>query len=157
MLRDCERTIIIRWQFIKCRKWPKGALIFDDDGQRVQYAGPELPAPHYICTYRLIPTTPPSPARHYYPRLIAGTNLPTAKGWTAWRARAQSTYITFCPRFLHNWIQMHEKEVNPGEQGQDQLNRKGTWTQIVGPKTNSVPTNWTRRRAQRLEKLFSTS
>ena len=28
----------------------------------------------------------PSPSRHYYPRLVAGTNLPTPKGWIAWLA-----------------------------------------------------------------------
>ena len=42
-------------------------IILNDDGQRVQLARPELPAPHYICMYRLLPTTPPSPSRHYYP------------------------------------------------------------------------------------------
>ena len=49
-------------------------ITFNDDGQKVQLARPELPAPHYICMYRLLPTTPPSPSRHYYPRFIAGTN-----------------------------------------------------------------------------------
>ena len=34
-------------------------ITFNDDGQRVQLARPELPAPHYICIYRLLPTTPP--------------------------------------------------------------------------------------------------
>ena len=52
-------------------------ITFNDDGQRVQFARHELPAPHYICMYRLLPTTPPSPSTHYYPRFIAGTNLPT--------------------------------------------------------------------------------
>ena len=36
----------------------RGALHFSDDGQRMQLARPELPAPHYICMYRLLPTTP---------------------------------------------------------------------------------------------------
>ena len=45
--------------------------------------------------YRLLPTTPPSPSRHYYPRLIAGTNLPTPKGWIAWLAKANCSHITF--------------------------------------------------------------
>ena len=31
------------------------------------------------CMYRLLPTTPPSPSGHYYPRPIAGTSLPTRK------------------------------------------------------------------------------
>ena len=34
-------------------------ITFNDDEQRVQSARPELPAPHYICMYRLLPTTPP--------------------------------------------------------------------------------------------------
>ena len=29
------------------------------------------------------------------PRLIAGTNLPTSKGWIAWLAKAECTHITF--------------------------------------------------------------
>ena len=66
-----------------------------NDGQRVQLARPELPAPHYICMYRLLPTTPPSPSRHYYPRLIAGTNLPIPIRWIAWLAKADCTQITF--------------------------------------------------------------
>ena len=45
--------------------------------------------------YRLLPTTPPSPSRHYYPRLIDGTNLPTPKGWIAWLANADCMHITF--------------------------------------------------------------
>ena len=32
-------------------------ITFNDDGQRVQLARTELPAPHYICMYRLLPTT----------------------------------------------------------------------------------------------------
>ena len=70
-------------------------ITFNDDEQRVQLARPELPAPPYICMYRLLPTTPPSPSRHYYPRLIAGANLPTPKGWIAWLAKADCTHITF--------------------------------------------------------------
>ena len=62
-------------------------ITFNDDGQRVQLARPELPAPHYICMYRLISTTPPLPFRHYYPRLIAGANLPISKGLIAWLAK----------------------------------------------------------------------
>ena len=44
--------------------------------------------------YRLLPTTAPSPSRHYYPWLIAGTNLPTPKGWIAWLAKSDCTHIT---------------------------------------------------------------
>ena len=99
---------------------------FNDDGQRVQLT-PELPAPHYICMYRLLPTASPSPSRHYYPRLIAGTNLPTPKGWIAWLA--DCTHITFA-------------------QGYYAIESKGTWrkwTQAVGSKTNSIPVNQPRR------------
>ena len=35
----------------------KRRITVNDDGQRVQLARPELPAPHYICMYRLLPTT----------------------------------------------------------------------------------------------------
>ena len=58
-------------------------ITFNDDGQKVQLARLELP------------TTPLSPSRHYYPRLIAGTNLPTPKGWIAWLVKADCTHITF--------------------------------------------------------------
>ena len=76
-------------------------ITLNDDGQRVQLAQPELPTPHYICMYWLLPTTPPppSPSRHYNPRLIAGTNLPTPKGWIAWLAKADCTHITFAQRY----------------------------------------------------------
>ena len=67
-------------------------ITFNDDGQRVQLARPKL---HYTRMYRLLSTTPPSPSRHYYPRLIAGTNLQTPKGWIAWLAKADFTHITF--------------------------------------------------------------
>ena len=33
-------------------------ITFNDEEQRVQLARPELPAPHYIRMYRLLPTTP---------------------------------------------------------------------------------------------------
>ena len=48
----------------------------------------------FACTgcYQLHPS---SSSRHYYPWLIAGTNLPTPKGWIAWLARADCTHITF--------------------------------------------------------------
>ena len=100
-------------------------ITFNDDGQRVQLARPELPAPHYICMYRLLPTTSPSPSRHYYHRLIASTNLPTPKGWIAWLAKADCTHITFA-------------------QGYYTIESKGTrrkWTRVVGSKTNSIPVN----------------
>ena len=96
-------------------------ITFNDDGQRVQLPRPELPAPHYICMYRLLPTTPPSPSRHYYLRLINGINLPTPKEWIAWLAKLHMYAHNLCPRLLHNWIQRHQKEMNPGCQVQDQL------------------------------------
>ena len=104
-------------------------ITFNDDGQRVQLARSELTASHYIFMYRLLPTTPPLPSRHYYPRLIAGTNLPTPKGWIAWLAKADCTHITFA-------------------QGYYTIEAKGTrrkWTQVVGFKTNSIPVNQPRR------------
>ena len=45
-------------------------ITFNDDGQRVQLARLELLASYCICMYRLLPTTPPSPSRHYYPDLL---------------------------------------------------------------------------------------
>ena len=36
-------------------------ITFNDDGQRVQLARLELPAPQYICMYRLLPLHPPPP------------------------------------------------------------------------------------------------
>ena len=123
--------IIIREQFIKLCKWWFGTPhqgrfdIFNDYGQRVQLARPELPASHYIYMYRLLPTTPQSPSRHYYPWLIAGTNLPTSKGWIAWWAKADCMHITFA-------------------QGYYTIKSNGTgrkWTKVVRPKTNSIPVN----------------
>ena len=58
--------------------------------------------------------------RHYFHRLIAGTNLPTPKGLITWLAKADCTYTTFAQ--LHNWIQRHQKKMNPGCRVQDQLN-----------------------------------
>ena len=87
--------------------------------------------------YRLLPTTPLSPSRYYYPRLIAGTNLPTPKGWIAWLGKADCTHITFCPRLLHNWIQRHPKKMNPGCRVQDQLNTsEPTAPYIIGRELN---------------------
>ena len=65
----------------------------------------------------------PSPSRHYYPRLIAGTNLPTPKGWIAWLAKANCTHITFAK----GYYTIESKDTR----------RK--WTQVVGSKTNSIP------------------
>ena len=56
--------MIIPGQFIKNHKWWFGPPhqgrfdIFNDDGQNVQLARPELPVPHYICMYRLLTATP---------------------------------------------------------------------------------------------------
>ena len=102
----------ISGQFIKRRKW---------------WFGPPHQGHFDILTmmgreWSRLPTTPQSPSRHYYPRLIAGTNLLTPKGWIAWLAKADCTRITFCPRLLHNWIQRLRKEINPGCRLQDQLN-----------------------------------
>ena len=100
MLASCIVIIMLAYYIAPLTPWwqwtshhhpvNRGALHLD--GQRVQLARPELPAPHYICMYRLIPTTPSSPCRHYYSRLIAGTNLPTPK---AGLAKADCAHITF--------------------------------------------------------------
>ena len=111
-------------------------ITFNDDGWRVLLARPELTAPHYICMYRRLPTTPPSPARHYYSRLIAGTNLPTPEGWIAWLAKADCTH-NLCHRLLHNWIQRHQKKMNQGCGVQDQLNtREPTAPDTIGRELN---------------------
>ena len=104
-------------------------ISFNDDGQRVQLAWTKLPVPHYICMYRLLPTTPPSPSRHYYLRLNAGTNLPTLKGWIDWLAKADCMHITFA--------QCYYTIESKG------IRRK--WTQVVESKTNSIPVNQQRR------------
>ena len=100
-------------------------ITFNDDGQRMQLARPELPAPHYICMYRLLPTTPPSPSRHYYLRLIAGTNLPAPKGWIAWLAKKDCTHITFA----HGYYTTQS------------IGTRRKWTQVVGFKINTIPVN----------------
>ena len=47
----------------------------------------------FACTdcYQL---EPPHHRPHYYPRLIAGINLPTLKGWIAWLAEEDCMHIT---------------------------------------------------------------
>ena len=56
--------IIIRGQFIKCRKWWFGPPhqgrfdIFNDDGQRVLQARPELPAPYTLLVQAATNYTP---------------------------------------------------------------------------------------------------
>ena len=61
-------------------------ITFNHDGQRVTSATLHL---------HVQAATPPSPSKHYYPRLIAGSNLPTQKGWIAWLAKADCMHITF--------------------------------------------------------------
>ena len=68
---------------------------FNDDGRECSRLDPTYQ--HHItfaCTgcYQLHPH---HRLRHYYPRLIAGTNLPTSKGWIAWLVKAECTHITF--------------------------------------------------------------
>ena len=97
--------IIIRLAYLYCAAYTRMTMnessppceqrriTINDDEQRVQLVRPELSTPHYICMYRLLQTTPPSPSRHYYPRLIAGTNLPTPLRWIAWLAKADCTHV----------------------------------------------------------------
>ena len=66
---------------------------------------------------RQSPTTPPSLQWHYYPRQIAGTNLPTPKGWIALLARAH----------VHNLLRVITRS-NPKFSS-------GNLTQVEGPKT----------------------
>ena len=68
---------------------------FNDDGQRVQLARPEPPAPHYICMTGCCQLHLHHRLGIITPRLIASTNLPTPKGWIAWLAKADCTHITF--------------------------------------------------------------
>ena len=96
-------------------------ITFNDDGQRVQLARLVLPAQHYICMYRLLPSS----SRHYYPRLTAGTNLLTPKGWIAWLAKADCTHITFAQGYYTS----------------ESKDTRRKWTQVVGSKTNSIPVN----------------
>ena len=64
-------TIIIMLAYLYCAAYTRmtmnessppceqRCITFNDDGQRVQLARPELPVHHYICMYRLLPTRPP--------------------------------------------------------------------------------------------------
>ena len=55
---------------------------------------------------------------HYYSRQIAGTNLPTARGWIAWLAR---------PRvYVHNLLQSYYTMESKGS--------RGNLTEVEGPK-----------------------
>ena len=65
---------------------------------------------------------PPSSSRHYYPQLIAGTNLPTPKGWIALLAKADCTHITFAQGYYTIESKRHQKGINPGCRVPDQLN-----------------------------------
>ena len=77
-----------------------------------------------------------------YPRLIAGTNLPTPKGWIAWWARADCKHITVCPRLLHNWIQRHREEMNPDCRVQDQLNTSEPTAPYIKVQEINIWTCW---------------
>ena len=121
--------IIIPGQFIKRRKWWFGP---PHQGRFVILT---MMAESAVVSTRVTSailhlhaqaaTNTPSPSRHYYPRLIAGTNLLTWKGWIAWWAKADCTHITFA-------------------QGYYTIEAKGTgrkWTQVFRPKTNSISVN----------------
>ena len=133
---DCRdirhaRIIILPGQFIKHCKWQfgshhiKGAWAFQRwwaesavDSTRVTTATLHLhvqAATNYT----------QSLSRHYYPQLIAGTNLPTPKGSIAWWARADCPHIT----------------SGQGYYTSESKDSGRKWTQIVGPKTDSIPVN----------------
>ena len=69
--RETTKLLIIMLAYLYCAAYTRRTMYessppceqrcitFNDDGQRVQLARPELPAPHYMCMYRLLPTTPP--------------------------------------------------------------------------------------------------
>ena len=112
-------------------------ITFNDDGQRVQLARPELPRHITLAYTGCYQLHPHSPSRHYYPRPIAGTNLPIPKGWIAWLAKADCTHITICQSLLHNWMQRHQKKMNLGCPVQDQLNTsEPTAPYIIGRELN---------------------
>ena len=75
-------------------------ITFNDDWQRVQLARSELPAPHYICMYRLLPTTPP---------ITVQALLPPTYFWYQFTdpermdllAKPDCTH-SLCPWLLHN-------------------------------------------------------
>ena len=128
--------IIIRGQFIKRRTWWFGPShqgrfdILTMMGRECSRLDPSYQR-HitFACTgsYQLHP--------HHRlgiitPRLIASTNLPTSKWWIAWWANADCRQITFT-------------------QGYYTTESKGTgrkWTQVIRPKTNSIPVNQMRRK-----------
>ena len=78
--------------------------------------------------------------RLYYPRLIAGTNLPTSKGWIAWLAKAECTHITFAQDYytiesketVRKWTQVYRV--------QDQLSaNEPTAPYIIDRESNPQP------------------
>ena len=104
-------------------------ITFNDDGQRVQLARPELPASHNICMYRLLPTTPLITVQALLPPTYCRRQLTDPKGWIVWLATTDCTHITFAQSYFT-------------------IESKGTrrkLTQVVGSKTNSIPLNQPRR------------
>ena len=70
-------------------------IIFNDYGQCAVGSTRVTSATlHLHVQAATLPLHAPSPSRHYHLRLIAGTNLPTPKGWIAWLAKADCTHIT---------------------------------------------------------------
>ena len=101
---------------------------FNDDGRECSRLDPTYQS-HitFACTgcYQLHPH---HRLRHYYPRLIAGTNLPTSKGWIAWLAKAECMYIIFA----QDYYTIESKDTE----------RK--WTQVLsGPRPTQY--QWTNR------------
>ena len=86
-------------------------ITFNDDERRVHLARPSYQRHITLACTVCYQLHYPSPSRHYYLRFIAGTNLPTPKGWIAWLAKAVLYADNLCPI---NWIQRHQKEMNPG-------------------------------------------
>ena len=92
----------------------------------------------FACTGCYISTTHPSPSRHYYPQLIAGTNLPTQKRWIAWWARAKCMNVTVAQGY-YTLLNPKVRERNDPRLSGPTLTQSGRkWTQAVGPNTNSI-------------------
>ena len=102
--------IKIPWQFIKHRdEHNKGAFTFINVGRKYSRLDPSYQR-HitFACTGIITPIY----------RLYQFTDhkgMDSLVNWGKMYAR------NLCPRLLHNWIQRHEKEMNPGCRVQDQF------------------------------------
>ena len=70
-------------------------IIFNDDEQSAVGSTRDTSATLHVHV-QVATNYTPSPSRHYYPRLITGTNLPTPNGWIAWLVKADGMLINLC-------------------------------------------------------------